>query len=79
MARFYSIGHSNRPFEVFLSILREAGVGDVADVRKLPGSRSNSAYNADVLAVRLSEHQIGYRHLPVLGGRRGRQPECPTR
>ena len=72
MARFYSIGHSNSA-----AILRRAGIGLVADVRKLPRSRSKPAYVSEVLSARLAERQIGYRHLPTLGGRRGRQPEVP--
>lgn len=77
MTRFYSIGHSNRTFEEFAAILRSAGIGLVADVRKLPGSRSNPVYDCDVLSARLAERQIGYRHMPALGGRRGRHPEVP--
>jgi uncharacterized protein (DUF488 family) len=76
MARLYTIGHSNRSFDDFVSILLGAGVGIVADIRKLPGSRSNPAYDGNALAARLTDRRIDYRHLPALGGRRGRQPDA---
>ena len=55
-------------------MLRGARVNFVADVRSFPRSRSNPAYNIDTLPNRLAERQIGYRHIPALGGRRGPQP-----
>jgi uncharacterized protein (DUF488 family) len=75
--RFATIGHSTRSLEAFVDLLREAGVDLVADVRSFPRSRSNPTYNVDTLPDRLAERQIGYRHMPALGGRRGRQPGVP--
>lgn len=77
MARFFTIGHSNRALEAFVESLREAQVSLVADVRSFPRSRSNPTYNVDTLPERLAERQIAYRHMPALGGRRARQPEAP--
>jgi uncharacterized protein (DUF488 family) len=77
MARFFTIGHSNRTLDTFTAILRDAQVNLVVDVRSFPKSRSNPTYNVDALPERLAERQIGYRHMPALGGRRGRQPEVP--
>ena len=77
MARFSTIGHSTRTLETFTAMLRDAGVDVVVDVRSFPRSRSNPAYNIDTLPDRLAERQIGYRHMPTLGGRRGRQPDVP--
>lgn len=74
MAPFASIGHSNRDLDEFLTMLRAEGVGMVADVRRYPRSRSNPAFNIDRLPDDLAQAQIGYRHLPALGGRRARQP-----
>ena len=75
--RFHTIGHSNRTFEEFAEILRTAQIGLVVDVRSFPRSRSNPDYNIDLLPERLSERQIGYRHMPALGGRRKQQPQIP--
>ena len=50
----------------------------VVDVRSFPRSRSNPAYNIDTLPDSLAERQVGYRHMPALGGRRARQPEVPA-
>lgn len=76
-AQFTTVGHSNRPLEVFLDILRAARVDLVADVRSFPKSRANPVYNTDRLPADLEAVQIGYRHFPALGGRRGRQKEVP--
>lgn len=70
MARFYTIGHSTRPIDEFLSALRSHGVDFVADVRSLPGSDRHPQFDQDPLVETLSEHQIGYEHFETLGGRR---------
>lgn len=78
MASFFTIGHSNRTLETFAAILRDAQVSFILDVRSFPKSRSNPTYNIGVLPERLAERQIGYRHMPALGGRRRRQLEVPA-
>lgn len=79
MTRFSTVGHSNHGFEEFIDILRPAGVETIADVRSFPRSRSNPVYNIDTLPESLATYQIGYHHLPELGGRRGRQKDIPHR
>jgi uncharacterized protein (DUF488 family) len=69
---FFTIGHSTRPLAEFMALLREAQVQLVVDVRLLPGSRTNPQYNHDNLARELATYQIGYEHIPALGGRRGK-------
>lgn len=76
-ARFCTIGHSTRTLEEFIEILRVARVELVVDVRSFPRSRSNPSYNIDVLPGKLAWFQIGYRHMPPLGGRRKLQPDVP--
>ena len=71
MAIFYTIGHSNRPIAAFVSLLRQAAVELVADVRTIPKSRHNPQFWADALAQSLREAGICYKHMPVLGGLRG--------
>ena len=73
-AGFTTIGHSNRPLDEFLDMLRDARVRLVADVRSFPRSRANPSYNIDRLPDDLARAQIGYRHFPDLGGRRSHQP-----
>lgn len=72
-AEFTTIGHSNRSLAEFVTMLREANVGLLIDVRAFPRSRSNPAFNIDRLPADLESFQIGYRHIPELGGRRPKQ------
>lgn len=66
----YTIGHSTRPIEEFIALLRQNGVELLADIRTIPKSRRNPQYWHDALAASLSEAGIGYVALPGLGGRR---------
>jgi len=70
LANFYTIGHSNRTIETFLSLLSPAGVALVIDVRTLPRSRFKPQFNTGALAQSLRGAGIGHRHLPALGGLR---------
>ena len=73
-----TVGHSNRPLEGFLQLLRAHQVTLVVDVRKMPGSRRNAQFNHDTLSNGLHEAGIGYVHLPGLGGLRRRTPSSPN-
>ena len=75
---FFTIGHSTRSIPEFVELIRAFNVELVIDVRTTPMSRKNSQYNLDTFPITLSEYQIGYEHIPALGGRRGRQPNCPA-
>ena len=75
MATFYTIGHSNREPQVVVTMLKDAGVTMLADVRAFPRSRSNPAFNVDSFPDLLEEENIAYRHLDRLGGRRKKQPD----
>lgn len=55
-------------------MLRETGVRLLIDVRSFPKSRTNPDFNDDSFPQRLADHQIGYRHMLALGGRRPKQP-----
>jgi uncharacterized protein (DUF488 family) len=74
---FYTIGHSTRPIDEFVDLLRLAEVGIVADVRTVPRSRTNPQYNSDALPGALAPLQIGYEHMPALGGLRKAQGVAP--
>jgi uncharacterized protein (DUF488 family) len=66
----YTIGHSNHPIEKFIGMLQSHEVRLVVDVRTIPRSRHNPQYNSDTLRTALEAADIGYRHLPALGGLR---------
>jgi uncharacterized protein (DUF488 family) len=73
-----TIGHSNRPLEEFLQLLRAHHVTLLVDVRKMPGSGKNPQFNHDTLSRSLHEAGIEYVHLPGLGGLRRRTPNSPN-
>ncbi|HEY7533332.1 MAG TPA: DUF488 domain-containing protein [Nitrospiraceae bacterium] len=66
----WTIGHSNRPIEEFIELLRAHGILLVVDVRTMPRSRSNPQFNADALAQALRHTDLQYHHVPGLGGLR---------
>jgi uncharacterized protein (DUF488 family) len=73
-----TVGHSNRPLDEFLGLLRAHGATLVVDVRKMPGSRRNPQFGRDTLPQALREAGIGYLHMAGLGGLRRRSPESPN-
>ncbi|MCC4596517.1 DUF488 domain-containing protein [Xanthomonas campestris pv. phormiicola] len=73
-ATFFSVGHSTRPLQDFLDILRGAQITLLADVRAFPSSRRFPQFDASALARSLAAAGIGYRHFRALGGRRDKQP-----
>jgi uncharacterized protein (DUF488 family) len=73
--RLWTIGHSTRKIDQFISLLEENEIKLVADVRGLPGSKRYPQFNKEALAQSLCEHGIHYEHLPELGGRRKPRPD----
>jgi uncharacterized protein (DUF488 family) len=74
----YTIGHSTRPADEFLSILKAFSIELVADIRTIPRSRRNPQYDQESLKRFLAEHGIGYVHLPALGGLRHPKKNSPN-
>ena len=70
----FTIGHSTRTVGEFVELLRAGEVSLVVDVRRVPRSRTNPQYNADVLAAELASSQIGYTRIAELGGLRKKLP-----
>ena len=68
--RIFTIGHSNLPFEQFISLLKEHDIGLVADIRRYPSSRKFPHFNHPALSERLATEGIDYLWLEALGGRR---------
>ena len=66
----FTVGHSNRPLEDFLEILKAHGIQRVIDIRTIPRSRHNPQFNREALARSLRAAKIAYVHLKKLGGLR---------
>jgi uncharacterized protein (DUF488 family) len=71
----FTIGHSTRPIDVFIRLLKAHGVQRVVDVRTIPRSRHNPQFNRDQLSPALHRAKIHYRHMPGLGGLRRARPD----
>src|SRR6187551_4134526 len=69
-ARIWTIGHSTRTFDEFLSLLRGNGISRLADIRTIPQSRRHPHFSRAALDARLKDEGIEYRHFPDLGGLR---------
>jgi uncharacterized protein (DUF488 family) len=66
----WTIGHSTRSIDDFVSLLKANGIRLVADVRSLPGSKRYPQFNKEKLVDSLGKVGIRYEHFPELGGRR---------
>jgi uncharacterized protein (DUF488 family) len=71
----FTIGHSTRPIEAFIRLLKAHGVQRVVDVRRMPRSRHNPQFNRDRLSAALHRASIHYTHMPGLGGLRRTRPD----
>lgn len=78
MALIRTVGHGTLEAEAFAELLRGAGVAEVVDVRRYPGSRRNPQYGSEAMATWLPEHGLAYRWMPELGGRRKPDPGSPN-
>ena len=76
--RIWTIGHSTRTIEKFISLLEEHGIKLLADVRLLPGSKRYPQFNKKTLADSLGKVGISYEHFPELGGRRKPREDSPN-
>ncbi len=75
----YTIGHGNRPIDVFVEMLRETGARRVVDVRALPRSRRWPQYSRDALEHSLAAHGIDYAWSgDALGGFRKPRADSPN-
>lgn len=74
----WTIGHSNRSADDFISVLRAHDIELVADVRRFPGSRRLPHFGSAELEQSLGDAGIGMRWLPSLGGRRTPRKDTPN-
>jgi uncharacterized protein (DUF488 family) len=70
-----TIGHSTHPIERFLHLLAQHAVTVVADVRSVPYSRRNPAYNREALERALAQAGVDYL---FLGGELGAKSPDPA-
>src|SRR5215467_4347250 len=75
ISRIWTIGHSTRKIDDFISLLDENGIRLLADVRMYPGSKRYPQFGREALAESLGKAGIHYEHFPELGGRRKAKPD----
>jgi uncharacterized protein (DUF488 family) len=66
----FTVGHSSRSWEEFVTLITSHGIGAIADVRRFPGSRRLPQFNDANLAKALPAVGVEYLPFPALGGRR---------
>ncbi|MCC7418615.1 MAG: DUF488 domain-containing protein [Acidobacteria bacterium] len=76
--RIFTIGHSTRPVDAFIRLLRAHRIARVVDVRTIPKSRRNPQFGRDALKASLRRAGIRYTHVPGLGGLRHPRPDSPN-
>jgi uncharacterized protein (DUF488 family) len=74
----YSIGHSTRPLDDFIALLKAHGVEQIVDIRSIPRSRRHPHFSSDALAASLRSVGIDYRSSPALGGMRKPRADSPN-
>jgi uncharacterized protein (DUF488 family) len=66
----WTIGHSTRLIDEFITLLKAHGVQRLVDVRTIPRSRHNPQFNSENLSTTLKNEGFWYVHMPQLGGLR---------
>jgi uncharacterized protein (DUF488 family) len=74
----FTLGHSTRPIDEFIGLLKSHRISQLIDVRTVPRSRHNPQFESDALAKSLAGGGIGYALAPSLGGFRRTSPESPN-
>ena len=78
MLTLYTVGHGNRKIEELISLLKDAGVDTLVDVRAQPHSRHNPQFNDDALRLACDKAGIVYHWAGrQLGGMRSPRPDSP--
>ncbi|MGI8756051.1 MAG: DUF488 domain-containing protein [Acidimicrobiales bacterium] len=70
-----TFGHGTLPEDEFVSLVREAGVTEIVDVRSFPGSRHNPQFGREEMERWLPEAEVAYTWMRDLGGRRKPVPD----
>lgn len=77
MTRLLTFGHGTADRAELATLLTGAGVSDLVDVRRFPGSRRNPDVASDAMAAWLPDAGVRYRWEPRLGGRRRVPGDAP--
>jgi uncharacterized protein (DUF488 family) len=70
VATIYTIGHSTRPLDEFVTVLHAHSIQILVDIRSFPMSRRLPHFNRESLEKALPQIGIRYEWLKELGGRR---------
>lgn len=71
----WTIGHSTRSLDEFITILKSFQIECVADIRSFPGSNKFPQFNKEALEISLPQDHLKYIHIKKLGGRRKTNPD----
>jgi uncharacterized protein (DUF488 family) len=74
----HTIGHSNRALPELLTLLGQAEIQAVRDVRRFPHSRIHPHFEGARLQEALKAAGMDYEHVPALGGRRAPLPSAAS-
>jgi uncharacterized protein (DUF488 family) len=70
MRGLLTFGHGTATPEELVALMKNAGVEQVVDVRRFPGSRRNPGLSSDAMGTWLPGAGVDYLWEPHLGGRR---------
>ena len=70
MTSIYTIGHSTRPIEEFIELLKQHDITQLVDIRTVPGSRHNPQYGQEALEESMPKAGLSYVYMKGLGGLR---------
>jgi uncharacterized protein (DUF488 family) len=76
--RIWTIGHSTRSADEFITLLKSTGISGLADIRTIPRSRRHPHFAREALDARLEREGIEYRHFAGLGGLRKPRRDSPN-
>jgi uncharacterized protein (DUF488 family) len=76
-ASVVTVGHGTLDASAFTSLLVDAGIALLVDVRRFPGSRRNPQFGQDEMRRSLGDAGIAYRCDAELGGFRRARPDSP--
>jgi uncharacterized protein (DUF488 family) len=74
----FTVGHSNRSWNEFLSILKHYDISFLVDIKRFPGSRLYTQFNKQIIEKELAYHNIKYLHMEKQGGRQKEKRNVDT-
>lgn len=79
MPTVFTVGHGTRTIDELMTVLRDAGVQVLVDVRRYPGSRRHPQFGRDALEQSVPAAGLTYEWRgEELGGRRDPAPDSPN-